>query len=110
MLYIYGENDTWSATAVDIGEKTNAGKMIKEGGNHRTRISSFDGEEKEKIYSTLEKWLDIEIERWDKDLTTKSLLEASQRTERKIKKAFKVEDYNFNNWVPMQAVDLIKSV
>ena len=46
MLYIYGENDTWSATAVDIGDKTNAVKMVKEGGSHRTRISSFVGEEK----------------------------------------------------------------
>lgn len=63
MLYIYGENDTWSATAVDIGETTNAVKMVKEGGNHRTRISSFVSEEKEKIYSTLEKWLDTKIER-----------------------------------------------
>ena len=63
MLYIYGENDTWSATAVDIGDKTNAVKMVKEGGNHRTRISSFDGEEKEKIYATLKNWLNISIER-----------------------------------------------
>ncbi len=63
MLYIYGENDTWSATAVNIGDRTNAVKMVKEGGSHRTRISSFDGDEKEKIYSTLENWLDVEIER-----------------------------------------------
>jgi hypothetical protein len=63
MLYIYGENDTWSATAVDIGEKTNAVKMVKEVGNHRTRINSFEEEEKEKIYSTLENWLDVKIER-----------------------------------------------
>ncbi len=63
MFYIYGENDTWSATAVNIGDRTNAVKMVKEGGSHRTRISSFDGDEKEKIYSTLENWLDVEIER-----------------------------------------------
>jgi len=63
MLYIYGENDTWSASAVDVGSKTNAVKMVKKNGSHRTRIKTFDGEEKEKIYSTLEKWLDVEIER-----------------------------------------------
>ena len=50
MLYIYGENDTWSATAVDIGDKTNAVKMVKEGGSHRTRINSFVGEEKRKRF------------------------------------------------------------
>lgn len=63
MLYIYGENDTWSATAVDIGKNTNAIKMVKKDGSHKTRINSFEGEQKEKIYSTLEKWLDIKIER-----------------------------------------------
>ena len=63
MLYIYGENDTWSATAVEIGDKTNAVKMVKKGGAHRTRIKSFEGAEKEKIYSTLEKWLDVKIDR-----------------------------------------------
>ena len=63
MLYIYGENDTWSASAIEIGTNTNSVKMVKKGGSHRTRISSFEGEEKEKIYSTLEKWLDIKIDR-----------------------------------------------
>jgi hypothetical protein len=63
MLFIYGENDTWSASAVEMGQNTNALKMVKEGGSHRTRIHSFEGAEKEKIYSTLEKWLDVVIDR-----------------------------------------------
>jgi len=63
MLFIYGGNDTWSATAVQLTGETNAVKMVKEGGAHRTRINSFDVKEKEIIYSTLEEWLGIEIER-----------------------------------------------
>lgn len=63
MLYIYGENDTWSASAVEIGENTNAVKMVKKDGSHRTRINSFAGDQKEQIYSTLEEWLDIKIDR-----------------------------------------------
>ncbi|MBK8944414.1 MAG: peptidase [Ignavibacteriae bacterium] len=63
MLYIYGENDPWSATGVNIGPNTNAVKMIKKGGDHKTRIKSFEGEQKEKIYSTLENWLDLKIDR-----------------------------------------------
>ncbi|MCB0742294.1 MAG: peptidase, partial [Ignavibacteriae bacterium] len=63
MLFIYGENDAWSSTSVNIGPNTNALKMVKMNGNHRTRIKSFEGEEKEKIYSTLEKWLNVKIER-----------------------------------------------
>jgi len=62
-LYIYGELDTWAASKVDIGNKTNAVRMVKKGGSHRTRIRTFEGEELEKIYSTLENWLDIKIDR-----------------------------------------------
>jgi len=61
MLFIYGEIDTWSAPAVQLTGETNAVKMVKEGGSHRTRIKDFSEEEKEVIYSTLEKWLKIEI-------------------------------------------------
>jgi hypothetical protein len=35
----------------------------KKGGSHRTRINSFDNEEKEIIYNTLEKWLDVKVNR-----------------------------------------------
>ena len=61
MLFIYGENDTWTATAVQLTGETNAVKMVKSDGSHRTRIMSFDDQEKEIIYSTLEEWLGIEI-------------------------------------------------
>ncbi len=63
MLFIYGGNDTWTATAVQLTGETNAVKMVKDGGAHRTRIRSFDEKEKEIIYSTLEEWLGIEISR-----------------------------------------------
>ncbi|MFC2133596.1 S28 family serine protease [Bacteroidota bacterium] len=62
-LYIYGELDTWSASKVDPGPNTNAVRMVKKNGSHRTRIKTFEGEELEKIYTTLEDWLDIRIER-----------------------------------------------
>jgi len=63
MIFIYGGNDTWTASAVELTGETNSIKMVKEGGSHRTRISSFSDEEKEIIYSTLEDWLDYKIER-----------------------------------------------
>ena len=63
MLFIYGGNDTWTATAVQLTGETNAIKMVKDGGSHRTRIMSFDEQEKEIIYSILEDWLGIEINR-----------------------------------------------
>jgi len=63
MLFIYGENDTWSATAIELTGETNSIKMVKKGGSHRTRINSFSDYEKGIIYSTLEDWLDYKIER-----------------------------------------------
>lgn len=63
ILYIYGGNDAWTSTSIQLIGKTNAVKMVKKGGSHGTRISSFDGEQKEKIYSTLETWLELKIKR-----------------------------------------------
>ena len=63
ILFIYGGNDTWSATAVELTGETNSIKMVKEGGSHRTRINSFSDDEKEIIYNILEDWLDYKIER-----------------------------------------------
>jgi hypothetical protein len=63
MLYIYGEYDTWTATAIELTGETNAVKMVKDEGSHRTRIKSFEGEELEKIYTTLENWIGVNIDR-----------------------------------------------
>ncbi|MCX6169187.1 MAG: S28 family serine protease [Ignavibacteriales bacterium] len=61
IIYIYGGNDTWNATSIQLLGQTNAIKMVKKGGSHGTKIGSFEGEQKEKIYSTLENWLGIKI-------------------------------------------------
>ncbi len=63
IIYIYGENDPWSASSVQLIEgKTNALKMVKKGGSHKTRIHSFEEPEKQKIIDTLENWLQMKIE------------------------------------------------
>jgi hypothetical protein len=56
-IYIYGEYDTWSATAVSHTGDTNSKIFIKEGGSHRTRINNMPEEQKEEVYSTLESFL-----------------------------------------------------
>ena len=61
MLYIYGQNDAWSSTAVDPGGKTNAVKMYNPGGSHASRINSFPNEMQDSIYTVLEKWLDVDL-------------------------------------------------
>ena len=61
MIFIYGGNDTWSATAIELTGETNAIKMVKKGGSHRTRIRSFDEKGQKFIISKLEEWLDYKI-------------------------------------------------
>ena len=61
MIFIYGEIDAWSATAVELTGETNSIKMVKTGGNHRTRIKSFNEQDQNFIVNTLEEWLDYEI-------------------------------------------------
>lgn len=64
-IFIYGEYDPWNSTSVKLNGTTNSIKLVKKAGSHKTRIRHFNTEDKELIYSTLEKWLDIKIQRKD---------------------------------------------
>jgi hypothetical protein len=62
IIYIYGGNDPWSASAVQlIPGKTNSLEMIKKGGDHETRVKDFDSIEKKRIYKTLKDWMSCPI-------------------------------------------------
>jgi len=61
-IYIYGASDTWSATSVDIGTKSNAIKIYKPGGAHNTRIRNLDTKQRDLVIAALETWLDMDIE------------------------------------------------
>ncbi|WP_282014783.1 S28 family serine protease [Marinifilum flexuosum] len=62
MLFIYGEWDTWSATAVDLKDNTKCKKFVNPEGSHGTRIRNFPAEMKTEIIRTLEEWLEMPIE------------------------------------------------
>lgn len=63
IIYIYGGNDTWSASAVPESDKVDALWFMMKGKNHGSaRIKNMTPQEKELFYSTLERWLDIKIE------------------------------------------------
>ncbi|HKJ06324.1 MAG TPA: S28 family serine protease, partial [Flavobacteriaceae bacterium] len=60
MLFIYGEYDAWSATAVELNNTANARelyKFVKEKGSHTTRIKSFSEEKQQEIYNIIDSWL-----------------------------------------------------
>ena len=63
MIFIYGALDTWFASSVQLKGKTNALKMVLEDGDHRTRVMNFPQAEQERIFTALEEWLEMKIDR-----------------------------------------------
>jgi len=57
ILYIYGAYDPWGACAPNPKPHVDALKMILEEGSHSTRIQSFSAEDKQIIYTKLQKWM-----------------------------------------------------
>jgi hypothetical protein len=58
-ILIYGENDTWTACALEPRKTANVLKYVKSGGGHRTRIRNLNSNEKNQIYSSLQKWMKV---------------------------------------------------
>jgi hypothetical protein len=60
MLFIYGEYDAWSATAVELevdASKREVYKFVHPKGSHTTRIKSFSPETQKEIYDIIDSWL-----------------------------------------------------
>lgn len=62
IIHIYGALDTWSATAVPPSDDVDALWFFLNGKHHgNARIKAMNPAEKEKLNSTLERWLSIKI-------------------------------------------------
>lgn len=60
ILFIYGEYDSWSATAVELEKNASnreVYKFVKAKGDHKTRIKSFSLNDQKKIYNIIDSWL-----------------------------------------------------
>jgi hypothetical protein len=60
MLFIYGEYDAWSSTAVDLTSNASERqlyKYVQPKGNHTTRIKTFNSEKQNEIYTIIDRWL-----------------------------------------------------
>ncbi len=56
-VFIYGMQDTWSATGVILSGESNSIKILKKGGDHITRINNLSETDRELVLSTLKEWL-----------------------------------------------------
>ena len=60
MLFIYGEYDAWSATAVELTDDASNRelyKFVRPKGNHRDRIRTFDEQSQKQIYEIIDSWV-----------------------------------------------------
>ena len=61
-IYIYGELDTWSASAVQPSDKVDALWFFMVGKSHgNARIRNLVDEDRVKLVEALERWLEVEI-------------------------------------------------
>jgi hypothetical protein len=60
IIYIYGELDPWTATALTESTSTNSFTIIQPGANHYVKIADLD--EQSLVISALEEWLGLEID------------------------------------------------
>lgn len=64
LLFIYGENDPWSATAYRPKEQgKNILSFFNPNGNHSTRIRSFPTKTQEEIRKKLSDWLEVSVKK-----------------------------------------------
>lgn len=57
-IFIYGEYDTWSATAVDLGDNEESVVFYKKKGTHRTRIRNMPVSQQESITRYLMEYIE----------------------------------------------------
>ncbi len=57
IIYLYGQNDPWSATGVVPAPGTDARRFVLPGGNHYTFISTFPRSVQKQIVTLLKQWL-----------------------------------------------------
>jgi hypothetical protein len=61
IIYIYGGIDPWTAAAVQPAGGLDVVKVVQPGANHSVKIGDLD--QKELVIQTLERWLNIQIDR-----------------------------------------------
>jgi hypothetical protein len=61
-IYIYGENDPWTASAIQLTGVTNSRRMIVAGGNHGSRIRDLSPEQQRAVLTSLEEWTGVKGE------------------------------------------------
>ncbi|NNK80886.1 MAG: hypothetical protein HKO93_05270, partial [Flavobacteriales bacterium] len=57
MVFIYGENDPWSATGYEPTGENNLYRFVIENGNHRSRVAHLSPKELKQFKDSINLWL-----------------------------------------------------
>jgi hypothetical protein len=76
VMLIYGQNDPWSAGAVDIGAATDSYKYIAPGGNHGSSITNLQADDAAEARATVLRWAGLP----SSGFAAKARLDAGERT------------------------------
>ncbi len=61
MIFIYGANDPWTASGVDLPKRENFLKVVQDGAGHGIRIRSLDEMNRLKVLNLLNSWIPTEV-------------------------------------------------
>jgi hypothetical protein len=60
IMLIYGQNDPWTAGAVDLGAATDSFKYIAPNGNHGSTISMLPADERDEAMAAILRWAGVQ--------------------------------------------------
>lgn len=61
IIFIYGENDPYSALKADVSANKNCLELVVKNGSHKSRIADLSAEQKEQVYGRLSEWLQWDV-------------------------------------------------
>ncbi len=70
-IFIYGENDAWSCSAVELSGSSNSIRIIKPGGSHGTRIRNLPENLQDSVFTALHQMLGVKITKTEEKLRRK---------------------------------------
>jgi hypothetical protein len=63
LLFLYGENDPWSAGAYEVRENNDSFRFFVPGGNHRASLLQLPEPQRSFALDTLEQWMGVPVRR-----------------------------------------------
>lgn len=61
VIYVYGELDAWSATAMQLIGRTDAVKFVVADSHHGAQVNALSPEQKEVFYNKMDSWLGLKL-------------------------------------------------